>query len=67
MDDLGWRFWGSLIGGIVAVCLGGWLLFLIMGYAWYAWGALAALVFTMVLVVGIAYVADRALTRRAGY
>ena len=60
---MGGRFWLTVIGSVIGLCIAGLLFFTLMGKAWEAWGALGALVFSMLLIFGIAYVADRAATR----
>ena len=36
-ESLGWRFWLWVIGVALAVGIGGLLLFLLVGAAWYRW------------------------------
>lgn len=38
-DDLGAKFWWKAFGICVAVGVAGMLLFMLLGAAWYAWGA----------------------------
>jgi bacteriorhodopsin len=64
MDDLGVGFWLTLIGVAVGAALGGILIFLIMGWAWYAWGLLGMLLFLGAVTVGIGYVVDKRDARR---
>ncbi len=61
--ELGWKFWAGLVGVIVAVCVGGWLIFTLIAASWVAWGAFGALVVVFVAIFGVAYVVDRARMR----
>ena len=46
MDEgLGWKFWLWVIGVALAVGIGGLLLFLLVGAAWYRWGFFGAMIF----------------------
>jgi hypothetical protein len=58
-DGLGWKFWATIFGGILVVCVGGFVFFLVLGFVWYAWGALGALIVGMLLVTLIAWIVDR--------
>jgi hypothetical protein len=55
----GKHFYLKVFGGIIAVCILGFLFFSLMGWAWRSWGALAAIVVAMGATLGIAYVYDR--------
>jgi hypothetical protein len=59
VDDLGAAFWLKVVGAVLAVCVGGFLLFWLLGRAWYAWGAFGALLVGFVIVVGLAWLYDR--------
>lgn len=59
VDDLGAGFWLKVLGAIVGVAVGGFLLFWLLGRAWYAWGAFGALLAGFVIVVGLAWLYDR--------
>jgi uncharacterized membrane protein len=60
MDDgLGGKFWLGLMGIIVAVGVGGFIFFLVIGQAWYLWGAFGALAVGFLLVMLIAWIYDR--------
>ena len=64
-DSLGTGFWLALAGGVGLVCLGGVAIILLVGWAWYTWGLLAALVLIGAIGIGAAYIADRRATRGA--
>ena len=61
MEDvhLGAKFWLSLAGISIAVCVGAGLAFLLIGAAWARWGALGALLFFGLLMLVPAYIYDR--------
>jgi hypothetical protein len=66
MDDdgsLGWRFVGSIFGICLAVGVGGFLLFWLVGAAWYRWGAFGALLFFGGMLLLGAWFWDRRATR----
>jgi hypothetical protein len=65
MDDLGAKFWLSVAGVALAIGIGGILLFTLLGFAWYAWGAFGALLFAAVILIGAGYLWDR--KHAAGY
>ena len=62
-ERLGGRFWLMVVGAILCVCIGGFILFLLMGFAWQAWGAFGALIFAILLVFGVTYLIDRRRTK----
>jgi|GEM_PF-1777462 len=66
-DGLGFKFWGGLIGIIVAVAVGGMIMFLIFSRAVYAWGFLGAFLVLGAIVLLIAWIYDRKTQRRVGY
>jgi hypothetical protein len=60
MDEgLGWRFWLWVIGVSLAIGIGGLLLFLLVGAAWYRWGFLGALIFFSAIALAYGYFYDR--------
>ena len=63
-EGLGAKFWLTLIGGIIAVCVGGFLLFVFISSAWARWGAIAALAVTMGLILVVAWFIDRRSARK---
>jgi hypothetical protein len=58
--DLGWKFWLSVIGLAVGIAAAAWLAFVIIGWAWYAWGLIGALLF----LAGVALLAGWVIDRR---
>ena len=60
---MGGRFWLTVVGSVIGLCIAGFLFFTLFAKAWEAWGALAALIVAMLLVYGIAYLVDRRATR----
>src|SRR5262245_36484745 len=58
-DGLGWKFWLWVIGVSLAVGIGGILLFLLIGAAWYRWGLLGALILFGVLAPAYGHFYDR--------
>jgi uncharacterized membrane protein YccC len=62
-DNLGARFWLTILGTILAVCIAGAVFFTILGHLWSTRGMIATLVIGMALVVGIAWVVERVSTR----
>jgi uncharacterized membrane protein len=65
-DDgsLGGKFWLSVVGIVVAIGIGGILLFSLIGAVWYAWGFVGALVFVLVVALGYGWIYDRRHKRR---
>lgn len=59
MDELGWKFWLWVIGISLAIGIGGMLLFLLIGAAWYSWGFFGALIFFCVIALAYAWFYDR--------
>src|SRR4029450_3836825 len=57
--ELGWSFWLKLMGAVLVVGLAIWVIMLIAGAAFYAWGALGTMVFFIAVIVVIAYIYDR--------
>jgi uncharacterized membrane protein HdeD (DUF308 family) len=66
-DGLGFKFWGGLIGVILAIAIGGMILFLIFSRAVYAFGFLGALIVIGGIAVLLAWLYDRKTQRRVGY
>jgi|tagenome__1003787_1003787.scaffolds.fasta_scaffold20887599_3 hypothetical protein len=64
-DSLGSRFWLALAGGVLIVAIIGVAVVLLVGWAWYTWGLLAALIVIGAVGIGAAYVADRRAARGA--
>ena len=57
--ELGWGFWLKLMGLVLVVGLAIWLIMLLAGAAFYAWGAFGTMVFFIAVIVLIAYIYDR--------
>jgi hypothetical protein len=55
---MGGRVWLGLIGAIVGIGIAAAIFFLVISAAFVAWGALGALVFFGVILVGIAWYFD---------
>jgi hypothetical protein len=53
-----------MIGVIFAIGIGGLIVFLIIGWAWYAWGFLGAFIFVAAVLVLISWIYDRSHARR---
>jgi len=58
-EKLGAKFWLWVIGVTIAAGIGVMLVFAIIGWAWYAWGALGALLFFGLLLLAFGWVYDR--------
>jgi hypothetical protein len=56
---MGWNFWLKLMGLVLVVGLAIWLVMLLVGAAFYAWGAFGAMVFFIGVIVLIAYIYDK--------
>ena len=56
---LGGRFWLTIMGIAVGAVLAGVLLFILWGWAWYAWGGFGALLLFALALLGGAYIHDR--------
>jgi len=64
MDDndergAGLRFWLSVLGLLVAAIIAGVVVFIVIGWAWYAWGFLAVMLLVGAVLIGFGYVYDR--------
>jgi cbb3-type cytochrome oxidase subunit 3 len=64
VDDLGAGFWLKAVGLIVAIGIGGIILFSLIGMAWYAWGALGTLLFFFLVLAGVGWMYDRTHKKR---
>jgi hypothetical protein len=56
---MGWNFWLKLLGGVVVVGIAVGVVFLFIGAAFVAWGALGAIVFFAALALLVAWFYDR--------
>ena len=54
-EGLGWGFWLKLMGGVLLVGLAIWVIFLVVGVAWAAWGAFGTMIFFIgvLLLIGV--------------
>jgi cell division protein FtsW (lipid II flippase) len=59
IPPMGWSFWLKLMGAVLVVGLAVWLIMLLAGAAFYAWGALGTMVFFIAVIVLIAYIYDK--------
>jgi len=61
MDDgsLGGGFWLRLIGVGVAVVIGAFLVFWLIGSAWYAWGFVGCFIFVGIVLLALGWAYDR--------
>jgi Flp pilus assembly protein TadB len=62
--DVGAKFWLALVGGCIAFGIAGMIVFLLIGWAWYAWGFIGAIVFICGTLLLIAYMFDRRSQKR---
>lgn len=58
-EGLGWRFWLWVVAVAFGVGIAGFLLFVLMGWAWYAWGFFGMFIFFGAIAVLLAYIHDR--------
>ncbi len=56
---MGWDFWLKLMGGVIVVGLAVWLVLLLVGQAFVAWGALGGMLFFIGVILLIAYIYDK--------
>jgi len=49
----------KILGILVVIAIGGFVLWQLIDMAWYLWGGLAALVFAFLLVFLVVYIVDR--------
>ena len=63
-DGLGWRFWGGLVGAVIAIGFGLFLCFVVFDRAVYRWGALGALIAFSAVLLLIAWIFDRRQVRK---
>ena len=57
--DLGGRFWFGVIGLAIGIAVAAYLIFALIGWAWYAWGLFGMLIFFAVVLLGVGYVYDK--------
>jgi hypothetical protein len=56
---MGGKFWLGMVAAIVGIGIAVGIIFLLIGAAFVAWGALGALVFFGAVALGIAWIFDR--------
>jgi Flp pilus assembly protein TadB len=64
VDELGAGFWLKAIGVVIAIGIAGLVVFLIIGWAWYAWGFIGAFLFVAAVLCLIAWIFDRSRAKR---
>ena len=62
--DLGGRFWLGVIGLAIGLALAAYLIFALIGWAWYAWGFFGMLLVFSAILIGFGYIHDRRQARR---
>jgi len=63
-DGPGWRFWGGLLGAVVALGVGILLFFAVFSRAFYQWGALGTFIVIGAVLLLIGWIYDRRQVRR---
>jgi Kef-type K+ transport system membrane component KefB len=63
-SDMGARFWLGVVGVTAALAIGGLVLFLLIGWAWYAWGFVGMFLFFSAIALGLAWLSDKRTERR---
>jgi hypothetical protein len=62
--ELGARFWLGVIGIGIGVALAAYLAFVLIGWAWYAWGLIGALIFFSLVALLAGWISDKRAGRR---
>jgi membrane protein implicated in regulation of membrane protease activity len=63
-EGLGLKFWLWVAGVALALGVGLLIFFLLIGWAWQAWGAFGALIFFSVLLLAYGWIYDRRQERK---
>jgi membrane protein implicated in regulation of membrane protease activity len=63
-EGLGLKFWLWVAGIALAVGVGLLIFFLLIGWAWQAWGAFGALIFFSVILLAYGWIYDRRQDRK---
>jgi hypothetical protein len=58
-DGFGWKFWLWVIGVALAIGIGGMILFILIGAAWYSWGFFGALAFICIVALAFGWIYDK--------
>jgi hypothetical protein len=64
-EGLGGRFWLAVIGVSLGAAIGGFLLFVLIGWAWVAFGLFGMLLFFGALLIAVAWLVDRRDAKRS--
>lgn len=64
--ELGARFWFGVLGISIGVAIAAYLIFALIGRAWYAWGLFGMLLFVGAILVAVGWIYDRREARRRG-
>ena len=62
--ELGGRFWLGVLAISIGVAVAAYLIFALIGRAWYAWGLFGALLFIGAVLICIGWIFDRRDARR---
>jgi uncharacterized membrane protein HdeD (DUF308 family) len=63
-EGLGAKFWLMLVGGVIVAVLGFFLIVLLFGAAWYAWGFIGAAIALVGASAGVQWMMDRRSRKR---
>lgn len=66
MEERFWErhFWIWIVGIALAIGIGGMIIFVVIGAAWYAWGAFGALIFVAAVLLAFGWIWDRMHARK---
>jgi hypothetical protein len=62
--ELGARFWFGVLGLSIGIAIAAYLIFALIGRAWYAWGLFGMLLFIGAILVAVGWIYDRREARR---
>ena len=65
-SEMGAKFWLGVVGITAALAIGGLVLFLLIGWAWYAWGFVGMFLFFSAIALALAWLSDKRNERRYG-
>jgi Kef-type K+ transport system membrane component KefB len=63
-SEMGAKFWLGVVGITAALAIGGLILFLLIGWAWYAWGFVGMFIFFAAIALLLAWISDKRTERR---